>query len=371
MGNALGTATIGRRRQISLLLAVVIIFAGALMGSVHDSLLVAALVTATGLIWSSRQWKAYLVAGIIASAGVCWAGLDPTEGSPGWKGRVIYEKLVGHLPYLKWDQIQTAVKLPRRSFQQEQSGVSENVVKLEEVRKGGVSSECYQTDLGKFWIEAPGKGLLSWLLWEITVRRDYESRAVAIRPGDTVIDAGAHVGVFTRYALQRGAGRVIAIEPDATNIGHLEANLSEEIAAGKVTLIKAGLWDQTTQLALTHIEDNSARHSFLRDKAEGVQIAGVPVMTLDEVVKQCKLERVDFIKMDIEGAERRALAGSRQTLARFKPRMAICSYHLGDDPTVIPAVVATAQPAYQVHAKAFDTNWRRFITKVLFFDAGS
>ena len=71
--------------------------------------------------------------------------------------------------------------------------------------------------------------------------------------------------------------------------------------------------------------------------------------------------------MDIEGAERRALAGARRTLARFGPRMAISSYHLRDDPAVIPAVVHQAQPRYHIAAKDFEVAGHGWITKVLFF----
>ena len=63
---------------------------------------------------------------------------------------------------------------------------------------------------------------------------------------------------------------------------------------------------------------------------------------------ELKLERVDFIKMDIEGAERNALAGARQTLARWHPRLALSAYHRPDDPEKIPAAVFAAWPGYRM-----------------------
>lgn len=68
--------------------------------------------------------------------------------------------------------------------------------------------------------------------------------------------------------------------------------------------------------------------------------------TIDKLVSELKLERVDFIKMDIEGAEQKAIFGARETLARYRPRMAICVYHLPDDPVTIPKLVQQAVPAY-------------------------
>jgi len=61
---------------------------------------------------------------------------------------------------------------------------------------------------------------------------------------------------------------------------------------------------------------------------------------------------VDFIKMDIEGAERHALKGARRLLARDKPRLAICIYHAADDPDVVPRVVLEANGEYQTFTRS-------------------
>jgi FkbM family methyltransferase len=210
--------------------------------------------------------------------------------------------------------------------------------------------------------------LLADLLWEMTVQEDYESGDVHIRRGDIVVDGGAHVGVFTQYALLHGAGRVIAVEPDPTNIACLEANFARQIADGRVVLIKAGLWERETRLTLTEpSEANSGTATFLAAAGNGTKIADLPVLTLDAIVAQLGLSRVDFIKMDIEGSERFALRGAGGTLRRFKPRMAICTYHLPDDPVVVPATASGFVPDYTVHAKDIEFYEGRITPKVLFF----
>ena len=357
-----------RRQRITLVAMALILIAGQGIWQFHDSLMLAALVAGAGIIWSSRGKKAWMVAVLIVTAGLAWSSIDPNECSAWWRGKILYEKMVGHLPYMPWSEIRHKAFSRCRSFYQAEAQVKQDVVPLGEKILNGRKLEVYQTSLGPFWIPAPGKHLLAWLLWEMTMQRDYESGGAQIHPGDTVIDGGAHVGVFTRYALQRGAARVIAIEPEPTNIACLEANLSVEIAAGQVQLVKAGIWNEKTYLTLSDSRENSAGHSFVRDVPDSSKLPGLPVVKLDEIVEQLRLDRVDFIKLDIEGAERRALEGARETIRRFKPRMAISSYHMHDDPAAISAVVSKARPGYKIHAKDYEDGPRRLITKVLFFE---
>jgi hypothetical protein len=74
----------------------------------------------------------------------------------------------------------------------------------------------------------------------------------------------------------------------------------------------------------------------------------VTLTTIDKLVAELGLPRVDFIKMDIEGAEVRALNGARNTIARFKPRMAITAEHNPNDERDIPDAVRRIRPDYRV-----------------------
>uniref|UniRef100_A0A7V4KEE3 FkbM family methyltransferase n=1 Tax=Fervidobacterium pennivorans TaxID=93466 RepID=A0A7V4KEE3_FERPE len=73
----------------------------------------------------------------------------------------------------------------------------------------------------------------------------------------------------------------------------------------------------------------------------------VKTTTIDEFVKENKIERVDFIKIDAEGAEREIIKGARETIKNFKPRMAIAAYHLPDDKEVIPELVLSIRDDYK------------------------
>ena len=71
--------------------------------------------------------------------------------------------------------------------------------------------------------------------------------------------------------------------------------------------------------------------------------------------------------MDIEGAEKQALAGARETLRRFRPRMAISSEHLLDDVQKIPAVVSQIRPDYQLGFSACEDQGSKVRPLVLQF----
>jgi hypothetical protein len=72
---------------------------------------------------------------------------------------------------------------------------------------------------------------------------------------------------------------------------------------------------------------------------------------MDEYVNENNLAKVDFIKADIEGAERLMLAGARNVLKDFAPKLSICTYHLPDDPAVLEELIRDANPKYEVTHK--------------------
>jgi FkbM family methyltransferase len=84
-------------------------------------------------------------------------------------------------------------------------------------------------------------------------------------------------------------------------------------------------------------------HNHMRRK----QIT-VPAIPLDTFVERNGIERVDFIKADIEGAERNMLRGATNILRTFAPKLSICTYHIPDDPQVLREIILEANPKYQI-----------------------
>lgn len=201
----------------------------------------------------------------------------------------------------------------------------------------------WSTPLGDYWMPTASKDSIIYDLGE-QKRNIY---GAGIRPGDIVLDAGANVGVFTRKALGAGASKVIAIEPGPENIECLRRNFAAEIADHRVVVYPKGVWDKDDMLELAIDPNDSARDSFVRP-TDHAQFVEVPLTTIDKMVEELGLPRVDFIKMDIEGAEPKAVSGARLTISRSRPRMALCTYHVQGHETLIPKLVHDIAPDYQV-----------------------
>ncbi|MGC4052215.1 MAG: FkbM family methyltransferase [Paludibaculum sp.] len=166
-----------------------------------------------------------------------------------------------------------------------------------------------------------------------------------VKPGDTVLDCGAHVGVFTDSALRRGAARVVAFEIDPANLECLRRNFPDEIARKRVILVSKGVWSSETSMDFTISQQDSAMSTLVL-KVAGAKTISVPLTRIDKALDELDIHRVDFIKMDIEGAEREALAGAAATLRRDKPILALDAYHRPDDREVLPKVIRAANPGY-------------------------
>jgi FkbM family methyltransferase len=207
--------------------------------------------------------------------------------------------------------------------------------------------ELWSTPKGEFWIPVKNQYVLPFNLAEMD-RKVYGSGEHFIHPGDIVLDCGASDGDFTREALQAGAKKVVAIELAPQSVECLRRNLAGEVSAGRVVVYPKGVWDKEDQLMLNVSDQNFAANSVVMRPEGAHNGVSVPLTTIDRIVAELELPRVDFIKMDVEGAETRAIAGAAGTLSRYKPRLAIAAEHGPNDERTIPQAVKKARSDYQV-----------------------
>jgi FkbM family methyltransferase len=207
--------------------------------------------------------------------------------------------------------------------------------------------ELWRTPKGEYWIPKGNRYVLPFNLAEMEMHI-YGEGDHFIHAGDIVLDCGASDGDFSRQALAAGAAKVVAIEITPSSAECIRRNLATEIAAGRAVVYPKGVWDKDDVLMLNVDDTNFAANSVVMRSESAHPSVQVALTTIDKIASELNLPRVDFIKMDIEGAEVRALAGGHETIARWKPRLAIATEHKPDDQYAIPAAVRRIRADYQM-----------------------
>ncbi len=113
-----------------------------------------------------------------------------------------------------------------------------------------------------------------------------------------------------------------------------------------IVIIEKGLSDECGE-ATFYESDCSSFSSITGRNADGKPIP-VELATIDSLVESGEIERIDFIKADIEGAERNMLRGAVNILKTQAPKLSICTYHYPDDKEVLEKIIKDANPKYKV-----------------------
>ena len=149
-----------------------------------------------------------------------------------------------------------------------------------------------------------------------------------IKKGDIVVDAGAHIGTFSIKAARivGPGGMVIAIEPDDRNLSFLKRNI-EANGLENVVVVPKGVWSRKDKLKLLISSRSSEGHSVGKVYSMGDKSTDVEVDSLDNILQELGINRINFIKMNIEGAEIEALKGMDETLRDNGVNLAIEAAH--------------------------------------------
>jgi len=237
--------------------------------------------------------------------------------------------------------------LKARENLDQQIAYKDEILNASKLVKQEPGFELWDTPKGQFWVPAGSRYVLPFNLAE-QKRKIYGTGDFGPRAGDITLDCGANVGVTVHEELAAGAKTVVAIEPAPENLECLRRNYQKEIASGQVIIVPKGVWDKEDVLTLRVDPRNSAADTFVLQREGAVEVEKIPLTTIDKLVADLKLNRIDYIKMDIEGAEPKALMGAKATLAKYKPRLSIATEHPPDDPKVIPEIIRSARQDYQM-----------------------
>lgn len=160
------------------------------------------------------------------------------------------------------------------------------------------------------------------------------------------IDGGGfHGETSKRFAnWAKSYRRILTFEPDNRNAAICKEKLKD---IDSVTVYNAALWEEDKLLSFKRSGDDGASSKV----SEGNMEESIHGIALDSVVK----EQVSFIKLDIEGAELKALQGAKGIIQRDRPRMAICIYHKPKDIWEIPLFIKRLVPEYHMAVRHYMT----------------
>ncbi len=173
----------------------------------------------------------------------------------------------------------------------------------------------------RFFLPARWGGEGTTLLY--AAREDFELELTYLHcfvsAGGVAVDAGANCGIYTVAAgkLVGDTGKVIAFEPGERTASVLEYNIKLN-GLSNVRLYRAALADRDGKARLYHHEGPVARSIAAGDRGQD-GFDDVSTITLDSMAQREGITRIDFLKMDIEGAEELALRGAESILSKSHP----------------------------------------------------
>ena len=174
--------------------------------------------------------------------------------------------------------------------------------------------------------------------------------------GDVVVDAGGCWGDTALYFAHKAGsrGKVYSFEFLPANLNVYERNLelNPELAS-RIEVLPHPVWS-SRDVELSISANGPGTFVGTTRRAEGDEV--VRTMTIDQLLERPDVDRIDFIKMDIEGAELSALQGAEVVLRKFRPRLAITVYHRLSDFWEIPQYIDGLGLGYRFYLRHFTTH---------------
>ncbi|MCR5260697.1 MAG: FkbM family methyltransferase [Candidatus Gastranaerophilales bacterium] len=191
---------------------------------------------------------------------------------------------------------------------------------------------------------------------------------VYVHKKDYIIDAGVSgdVELTVLFLKQCGPdGKVFGIEPNPNVLNKIKQDLKNY---KNFQLFEYALWESDGKGefdlgAEPDDEINLAAHLVLDNFRKRENIISVNLIKLDNLIEKNQINKVDFIKMDIEGAEVQALKGSKKTIAKYNPDLAL-SCHFPDDFLKFILFIHSINPKYKIYLAEHEPStdmWRNYV----------
>lgn len=206
----------------------------------------------------------------------------------------------------------------------------------------GYDIKCFFTDVGI---------AINFIIEQYAYKN--ESLLIEVKPGDTVLDVGGCWGDTALYFAHKAGenGKVYSFEfiPGNLELHQTNTNLNPHLK-NRIEVVKhpvSNVSDQTI-----YFKDNGPG-SRINSTPFADQTGSTTTITIDDFVERNKVTKVDFIKMDIEGAETHALEGALETIKKFRPTLAIAIYHSVNDLINLPKWVLDLDLGYEIFIDHF------------------
>lgn len=163
------------------------------------------------------------------------------------------------------------------------------------------------------------------------------------------LDLGAYNGDTIRElsSFAPSLSRVYAMEPDRRSFRKLDEYAETTDGHPEVIAVRAAAFSENTVLCFG---DEGNRNSSLSATGHATKATEIEAMTPDSLLGGAK---VDYIKYDVEGAEREALMGSAETIAAHRPRLLVSCYHRSEDLFALPLQIHGMRPDYKLYLRRY------------------
>lgn len=174
----------------------------------------------------------------------------------------------------------------------------------------------------------------------------YEQGGVKLEHNDVVIDCGANVGFFSFYAAKKigTSGEVYSFEP-ISDVSDILIKSRKSANIKNIMLAPFAVGSQVGKITFNFSKDNIGGSS---QDSVGTSIE-VSQTSIDSYIFQNNIKCINFVKMDIEGMEPEALRGAEQAIKKWKPKLAICTYHDPKHPELLEKIIKDFDPSYNIY----------------------
>lgn len=204
----------------------------------------------------------------------------------------------------------------------------------------------------KYDLSTIGYDLKLWLnfagIYIDFINEQYRYRdIVKVEEGDYVIDGGACYGDTALYFASKGATKVFSFEFIDENLNVFNKNIQMNSQyQDNIVLVERPLGEISGEKLYAIVNGPGTSVSAF-NKSDGLN--EFQTISIDDFVEENNIEKIDFIKLDIEGSEENAIRGAVKTIRKFRPKLAICVYHKKDDLWTLPKLIKEILPEYRLY----------------------